>query len=68
MTIVLEADEEKLKKIVPDKIVDLILRNREQKIEFQPGYDGEYGKPIFEGKKKEITPIKPAQKGLSDFC
>lgn len=65
--IVLDADEAKMRKIVPDKVVDLIMRNRGQKIEFQPGYDGEYGKPIFGEKpvKKEV--VKPAQKGLGDF-
>jgi len=69
MNIALEADEEKIKKIAPEKVADLILRNRFQKIKFQPGYDGEYGRPIFdESKKKEIKPVKPAQKGLSEFC
>lgn len=68
MNIVLEASEEKLKKTVPEKIADLIIKNKNQKIEFQPGYDGEYGKPIFEGRKKEIKPVKPAQKGLGEFC
>jgi len=68
MTIMLEADEEKIRKTVPEKIADLIIRNKNQKIQFQPGYDGEYGKPIFEGRKKEIKPVKPAQKGLGDFC
>ena len=65
--IVLDADEAKMRKIVPDKVVDLILRNRKQKIEFQPGYDGEYGKPIFDNKPVEKKMIKPAQKGLNDF-
>jgi len=68
LNVVLDTDEEKLRKIVPDKVVDLIMRNRNQKIDFQPGYDGEYGKPIFEGSKKEIKPVKPAQKGLGEFC
>ncbi|MBD3304340.1 hypothetical protein GF343_04280 [Candidatus Woesearchaeota archaeon] len=68
LNIVLEADEERIRKTAPEKISDLIIRNKKQKIEFQPGYDGEYGKPIFEGSKKEIKPVKPAQKGLGDFC
>ena len=69
MKVALEADEEKLKKIVPEKVADLIIKNREHKIKFQPGYDGEYGKPIFdENKKEKIKPVKPAQKGLGDFC
>jgi uncharacterized protein (TIGR00375 family) len=67
--IVLDAGEDKLRKTVPEKVADLIIRNREQKIEFQPGYDGEYGKPIFdENKKEKKEPVKPAQKGLKEFC
>lgn len=65
---VLEADEERIRKTVPEKIAELIIKNKKQKIEFQPGYDGEYGKPIFEGEKKEIKQVKPAQKGIGDFC
>jgi uncharacterized protein (TIGR00375 family) len=68
MNVVLEADEDRLRKTVPEKIADLIIKNKNQKIEFQPGYDGEYGKPIFDGRKKEIRPVKPAQKGLGEFC
>jgi len=67
MKIALDVSEDKLKKIAPEKVVDLIMRNRGQKIEFQPGYDGEYGKPIFEGHKKQKPIAKPSQKGLGDF-
>lgn len=69
LNIALNAEEEKLNKTAPEKVTELILRNRLQKIKFQPGYDGEYGKPIFdENKKEEKKHIKkPAQKGLSEF-
>jgi len=33
-----------------EKLVDLIIKNREQKIKVKPGYDGVYGKAILEGK------------------
>jgi len=36
--------EEMLSKGVDEKLVDLILRNREGKIKVEPGYDGEYGR------------------------
>ena len=35
--------EELLGKEINEKIIDLILKNREEKIKVQPGYDGEYG-------------------------
>ncbi len=36
-----------LKKIVDQKFVDIILKNRRQEIQVKPGYDGEYGKPLI---------------------
>ena len=39
--------EELLGKEVDEKIIDLILKNREEKIKIQPGYDGEYGKALI---------------------
>ncbi|MBW2994396.1 endonuclease Q family protein [Candidatus Woesearchaeota archaeon] len=68
MKIALDASEDKLKKIASEKVVDLIMRNRGQKIEFQPGYDGEYGRPIFDATKKQKPIAKPSQKGIGDFC
>jgi PHP family Zn ribbon phosphoesterase len=35
--------EELLGKEINEKIIELILRNREEKIKVTPGYDGEYG-------------------------
>ena len=57
-------------KVTNDKIAKLIMLNREGKIEIQPGYDGEYGIPIFsEEDKKELTKLELKQKqtGLGDF-
>ena len=45
--IILDAEEKQLKKVTSDKIAANIIRNREQKIEFKPGYDGVYGVPVF---------------------
>lgn len=39
--------EELATKKVDEKIIDLILKNREEKIKFKPGYDGEYGKAML---------------------
>jgi uncharacterized protein (TIGR00375 family) len=38
--------EEFAGKEVNDKIIDIILKNREEKIKVKPGYDGEYGKAL----------------------
>ena len=70
--VLLEAEENKLKKITSEKIADNIIRNRHQKIPFKPGYDGVYGVPIFDGessvkhKEENIRP-KISQKGLDEF-
>ncbi|VVB83123.1 Uncharacterised protein [uncultured archaeon] len=39
--------EEFANKNVDEKIIDIILRNREEKIKVKPGYDGEYGKALL---------------------
>jgi len=32
----------------------MIVADRTQKILFRPGYDGEYGKPLFDGKEVNL--------------
>ena len=61
--ILLNVSEEELKKVTSENIAETLIKNRLGKIEVQPGYDGEYGVPLFDGKKKtqkvEIqTPLK----------
>ncbi|MBI2659384.1 DNA helicase UvrD, partial [Candidatus Woesearchaeota archaeon] len=67
--VLLEAEENKLKKITSEKIAENIMRNREQKIPFKPGYDGVYGVPIFDEReiKEEKTLPKIKQTGLEEF-
>ena len=69
----LNADEKEIKKITSEKIADNIIRNRNQKIPFKPGYDGVYGIPMFDGEnsvkhegQKNIKQ-KINQKGLDEF-
>ena len=70
--VLLYADEKELKKITSEKIAENIMRNRNQKIPFRPGYDGVYGVPLFDGQeeienKEEKYKSKFEQKGLDDF-
>ena len=62
LNVLLEAEEEELKKLVDEKIAKAIIDNREGKIFVQPGYDGEYGFPVFDEKVD-----KPKQLNLSEF-
>ena len=71
--VVLEAEKSKLKKITSDKIAKNIIKNRNQKIPFKPGYDGVYGVPMFDEDKikneEQNKNIKSGvnQKGLDEF-
>ena len=71
MDIILNVDENKLTKITDEKIAANIIKNRNQKIPFKPGYDGVYGIPMFDGKEKmpiqeDVIP-KVKQAGLNEF-
>lgn len=61
-----------LEKYLDKKIVDAILKNRNQKIKVIPGYDGVYGIPILHKNQKIpkpqiFEPIPDNQEGLQDF-
>lgn len=52
--ILLHVSKEKLLvKGVDEKIVELILKNRDEKIKVKPGFDGEYGKALIA--EKQVT-------------
>jgi len=65
LNVLVEAPEEKLRLLVNEKIVDLILNNRSGKVKVQPGYDGEYGFPLLdESSARRSTKI---QRSLTEF-
>ncbi len=45
--------EELASKLTDNKLVELILENREGKLKVQPGYDGVYGRLILDGNVRE---------------
>jgi len=51
LNVLLNADYNELSK-TDDKLADAIIRNREGKIKINPGYDGVYGEPLLNDKKK----------------
>jgi len=53
LNILLVVEKEKLLKILDEKTVDLILRNRDGKIKVRPGFDGTYGEMILEDSLEE---------------
>jgi len=78
--VLLDAKKEELMKFTSEKIADAIIQNRFGKVKIIPGYDGEYGYPVFSDEdikeKKHIKNSKiiitkekekKVQKGLNDF-
>ena len=66
--VLLGADEKQLGKITPEKIAVNLIRNRNQRIPFKPGYDGVYGVPVFDkNDNKEIPSAEKRQKELDEF-
>ncbi len=72
LNVLLEASEEELRKVTDEKIVNAILKVREGKIDYIPGYDGVYGVPVFSEEefirlKKQQKNRAKEQKSLKDF-
>ena len=63
MNVLLDVPEEKLKLVTHEKIVKIIIKNRNGKLKIQPGYDGIYGKPVLNNSNY----IKQPQKRLDSF-
>ena len=54
LEILLEAPKEKLIGKCSDKLIELVLKNRDGKIKVIPGYDGEYGQALIDEKQKNL--------------
>lgn len=60
--ILLNVNNGDLKKVVHEKLANVIITNREGKLNIKPGYDGVYGEIILDNKEKIVS-----QKSLGDF-
>ena len=70
LNILLNVPEEELNKATKEKIAELIIKNRNQKIKVKPGYDGVYGIPIFDNNQiieEKGYKIKDKQTDLNEF-
>jgi len=65
LNVLLETSKEKLSELVDEKVAAAIMLNREGKVKVQPGYDGEYGRPMFD--EKDIIKMMNPQKRLGEF-
>jgi len=52
--ILLNVPEETLLKFADKEIVDIIMKNRRGEMTIKPGYDGEYGVPVIDGKEMKL--------------
>ena len=52
--ILLNTKKEDLARMLDEKLVTLIMKNREGKIKIKPGYDGEYGIALLDEKQKTL--------------
>jgi uncharacterized protein (TIGR00375 family) len=67
-TVLIDAPEEEMSKIVDSRIAEAIVRVREEKARVIPGYDGVYGQlVIFDQKQEDSAQHKPQQKSMADF-
>lgn len=58
LRILLHVEKQELIKHLPERVVEMIMLNRENKIKFTPGYDGVYGTPKFEFNENNQTTLK----------
>ena len=57
LDVLLKADENKMRLMLPPKVVDILMKNRKGELKMKPGYDGVYGEIVLE-KNESITQSK----------
>lgn len=63
--ILLNVSLDELKKIVDERLADVIIKNREGNLKIDAGYDGVYGRIVLD--KNEVVKERRVQKSLSEF-
>lgn len=73
LKVLLDSDEKQISTI-NEKLAELIVKSKTQKIQWKPGYDGVYGSPLFDGlainktvdnaMMEEQASVKPPQPSL----
>ena len=66
-TVLMDASEEEMSKIVDSQIAEAIMRVRTERASVIPGYDGIYGKLVLFQEKQKVIHQEPKQKSMSDF-
>jgi uncharacterized protein (TIGR00375 family) len=68
LSVLLDSAREKLARAADDKIVELVLANREGALRVKPGFDGEYGVlQLSEKEREEGVGAARKQRTLDDF-
>ncbi|MGQ9744338.1 MAG: endonuclease Q family protein [Candidatus Bathycorpusculaceae bacterium] len=67
LNILLNIPKEELLKVTDEKIADAIIKVREGKVRYIAGYDGVYGKPVFDEKFEPKKEKFMFQKNLREF-
>jgi len=65
LNVLLHAPYEALVEVTSERIAQAIIKVRRGEVRYLPGYDGVYGKPIFNGDEKRATRV--SQASLKDF-
>jgi uncharacterized protein (TIGR00375 family) len=71
LNVLMDAPKEELMKHTDARIAEAIIKIRSGKVKMTPGYDGEYGHPVFDEnaktEHKQESPPKKSQNSLSEY-
>jgi PHP family Zn ribbon phosphoesterase len=67
LNVLLKAPEKALAELSNASLASAIMKNRRGEIEVKPGYDGEYGVPIFEDSPERDKKLPASQKTMFDY-
>ncbi len=67
--VLMEAGQGEMARVVDPRIAEAVVRVRNGQVRMQPGFDGEYGRPLFRGEPEKLTgePAAGKQRSIMDF-